>query len=424
MTKISKFSRIAVVFLMVSIYFFSYFHRVAVPGTIFNELQHDFSATASAIAMLGAIVFYIYASTQVFTGLMVDRWGAGRILVIGGMVMALGAILFPLSHSMTFLYFSRILVGLGASLVFISMVKEIDELFDQHHFAMVLSVTLFLGYLGGLTGTYPLERAVSIIGWRKAFFAAGILSLLAIISVLYFLFRNNRLTTGNGNFSITRLKVVLVNRSGWPIMCCGSLCFALYFLMQTTIGKKLLQDCCSFSSAKAASFIFYMMLVNIIGATSSGFISHLFNDKRKPLLIGVSVLSIAWPILMVLILTKVLPPSYLLLSYVLSALSGCCSPIFCSIMKEANPSDCTGTSVGLINGVSYFAVAITISIAGAILDTFRNQAVIISDTIVYPNKAYIAIFVCAIVLALLSFVSSLFIKETNGRCIFEAVQKQ
>jgi sugar phosphate permease len=123
MTKISKFSRIAVFFLMVSIYFFSYFHRVAVPGTIFNELQHDFSATASAIAMLGAIVFYIYASTQVFTGLMVDRWGAGRILVIGGTVMALGAILFPLSHSMTFLYFSRILVGLGASLVFISMVK-------------------------------------------------------------------------------------------------------------------------------------------------------------------------------------------------------------------------------------------------------------------------------------------------------------
>jgi MFS family permease len=84
---------------MISIYFFSYFQRISVPGSNFNEIQSDFAASASIIAMLGAIGFYLYASMQLFTGIMADRFGAGRILLIGGTIMALGSILFPLTHN-------------------------------------------------------------------------------------------------------------------------------------------------------------------------------------------------------------------------------------------------------------------------------------------------------------------------------------
>ncbi|HEY3417200.1 MAG TPA: MFS transporter, partial [Armatimonadota bacterium] len=60
---------------MNGIYFFSYFHRVAVPGTVFNELQHDFGATAGAITLLSAIYLYIYGGMQLIAGVMNDKLG-------------------------------------------------------------------------------------------------------------------------------------------------------------------------------------------------------------------------------------------------------------------------------------------------------------------------------------------------------------
>ena len=51
---------------MTALYFISYFQRVAVPGTVFNELQVDFNASAVAITALGALFLYIYGFWQIF----------------------------------------------------------------------------------------------------------------------------------------------------------------------------------------------------------------------------------------------------------------------------------------------------------------------------------------------------------------------
>ena len=39
----------------VVIYFFVNFQRSAIPGTIFNELQSDFSATAAQVTLISAV---------------------------------------------------------------------------------------------------------------------------------------------------------------------------------------------------------------------------------------------------------------------------------------------------------------------------------------------------------------------------------
>ena len=40
---------------MALVYFFSYFQRTAVPGTIFNELQTDLGLSAASVALLGSM---------------------------------------------------------------------------------------------------------------------------------------------------------------------------------------------------------------------------------------------------------------------------------------------------------------------------------------------------------------------------------
>jgi uncharacterized membrane protein len=55
---------------MVALYFFSFFLRTAIPGTIFDELQSDLKLTASSVTALGSIYLYIYAAMQLLVGLL------------------------------------------------------------------------------------------------------------------------------------------------------------------------------------------------------------------------------------------------------------------------------------------------------------------------------------------------------------------
>ena len=53
---------------MAVIYGLAYFQRTGIPGTIFDELQHDFGLSASAVTALGAVFIYVYAGMQLVVG--------------------------------------------------------------------------------------------------------------------------------------------------------------------------------------------------------------------------------------------------------------------------------------------------------------------------------------------------------------------
>ena len=114
---------------MVVIYGIAYFQRTGIPGTIFDELQHDFSLSASAVTALGALFVYVYAGMQLVVGVAADRYGGRRTLLFGSTIMCAGSLLFPCAHSTVMLFTSRALIGFGSSFVYLSIVKEVDTLF-------------------------------------------------------------------------------------------------------------------------------------------------------------------------------------------------------------------------------------------------------------------------------------------------------
>ena len=190
----SEWRKLLLLLCMCLLYFFSYFQRIAVPGICFDELQVDFKASAAAITALGSIFLYIYGFAQFFIGVLADRYGGRRTMLAGASILAAAGIMFPLSNSLPMLYISRAILAAGASTIFLSLVKEIDTLFNPRHFAIWLGIALFMGYSGGIVGTYPLERAISHFGWRQALLGAGLLSLaaLAIAFIVFRIFREGR----------------------------------------------------------------------------------------------------------------------------------------------------------------------------------------------------------------------------------------
>lgn len=403
---------------MVGLYFFSYFQRVAVPGTIFNELQVDFKTSAGAITALSAIFLYVYGTLQVFTGVLADRFGGMRMLLTGGTLMTMGAISFPLARSIPLLYATRILLAVGASFMFLSLVKEIDTLFDRRHFAMWLSVTLFFGYTGGLVGTLPLERAVHWFGWRLSLVGIGLLC--AVVLLANFLLykkiqRPQILQISSGRFY---LKDVFCNPRSWLIILPSGVTFSIYFLFQASIGKKMLTDVCGIGSAQAASITFAMLLVCMIGTSLTGFIPRLIGERRKPILIGATTLMLGATTFMLWMLSIEAGAPWLMMGYVMLAMASAISPITCSLIKEVNPEEAAATSVGAVNCLCYLCVAAATNLAGIVMDAFHAQALVTPTAILYPVNAYRVILTGCLIAATASWISSLCVSETRGQCTY------
>ena len=54
-------------------YFFANFQRIAIPGAVFDLMQHELDVSAPYITAFGAIFMYIYAFNQLVIGVLVDR---------------------------------------------------------------------------------------------------------------------------------------------------------------------------------------------------------------------------------------------------------------------------------------------------------------------------------------------------------------
>lgn len=403
---------------MGAVYFFAYFQRVAVPGTIFDELQSSFHTSAGAVAWLAAIYLYIYGGTTFLAGVMSDRFGAVKVLLTGGFLMSVGSVSFPFSRSLLMLYATGGLVGFGAGLIYLSIVKALDGLFGEEHFAVFLGVTLFFGNLGGLVGTFPFERLVHWVGWRGALLAAGILCTVAFLAAVLLFSKTHRIRQQRIPLSDLNFRAILGSRQSRLLLIAGPINFGIYFLVQATIGKKFLTDHCGMSSAMAATFTFVMMFVTMVMGLAGGFVSRLLGNRRKPVIVASTLFTLVSVGFLEVCLRFGLGRGWILLCYVILGSSSLAGPISAALMKESNPSGATGTAIGVLNGACYMAVALITNLAGYVMDSFRSNAVATATAVIYPRAAYETIFSSCFVLAVAALICVLRLRESYGKSIF------
>ncbi len=403
---------------MVVIYGLAYFQRTGVPGTIFDELQHDFDLTASAVTALGAVFVYVYAGMQLVAGFAADGYGGRRTLLFGGAIMCAGAVLFPCAHSTVMLFTSRILIGLGSSFVYLSIVKEVDTLFAPRHFAGLLGLAMLVSYAGNIAATLPFERAVHAFGWRHTLLTVAAASLVAVVAAGVVLRRLPHLPIRREGIPLKLAWNVLRNRRSRALLVCGMINFPIAFVIQGVLGKKFLEDTAGLNSANAASFVLVMASVSGLAAVCGGPVLRLTGQRRKPvILVATGMILLSTGLLLVAVLTAA--PSWVYLaSYVLLAMSILGLPANSATMKEVNRPDAVAVTISVLNTAVYAGVGILGNVAGLILDAFAGRALVTDARIAYPAAAYATLFACLTALALISTLITIFqVPETHGQTV-------
>jgi sugar phosphate permease len=337
---------------------------------------------------LAATYFYVYTVMQLPTGVLVDTLGPRRIVTLGSLVAGVGSVLFGLAETLGAALLGRLLVGLGVSVMFLSLLKLNAVWFRDREFATLGGLTLLIGNLGAVAAAAPLAWMVTLTSWRNVFVALGGLSfVLAGLSWLFV--RDEPRAAGlpsmrelegkaahpphQGHW-LQGLIEVLKNRATWPgfwimLGACGT-----FFSFVGLWAVPYLRDVYGMDRVTAANHTTLFLLGFAFGSLLCGSLSDRLGRRRPVLLTGVALYTLSWlPLLFAW-------PVSLAASYALFALMGLAASGFTlswTIAKEANRYALSGMATSVVNTGAFLGAGILQPLVGFVID--RNWGAALFD---------------------------------------------
>jgi predicted MFS family arabinose efflux permease len=388
-----------------------------------QELMAEFSLAAAGLGNLSAFYLYGYVAMQIPTGLMVDRFGARRVLAVGAAVAAAGSFLFALAPNLFAANLGRLLIGGSVGVAWVGTLKLAAQWLPAQRFALASGLTLAAGMSGAVTAGVPLAAAVNAFGWRPVMLAGAIV-LAFICAAIWLIVRDDPAERGYTGYtsapvglatprpSIWRgLADVLRYRNTWLIF------FAPQGISGATIafgglwGVPYLVSVYGFSSARAAFYCSALMLAWALGGPVFGAFSDRLRERKPLYVIGSVCALVLWSVVVLA------PPSPTVLLVMLIAagfVSGCMVTGF-AYAKESVPAHLAGTATGVANMGSMTGAMLLQPLIGIVLDQGWVGELTYGGARSYGAQAYRDAFLPLLGWLAVSLASTLATRETHAR---------
>ncbi|MCX7932714.1 MAG: MFS transporter [Rhodovarius sp.] len=156
----------------------------AVMAVIGPALAVEFGLSAADLGMLAAVLFVAYALVQLPIGVALDRYGPRLVQAASAAVAGLGFAVSALAEGAGMLAVGRFLTGLGVGSALIGLIKAHSAWYPKERVAALTGAGIFIGGLGGLLATWPVQAALPVLGWRGAFWLLALLSFVIALWIL------------------------------------------------------------------------------------------------------------------------------------------------------------------------------------------------------------------------------------------------
>src|SRR6266850_1353897 len=151
-------------------------------GLFLRPMSMDLGWGREAFSFAIALQNLVWGAAMPIAGAIADRYGAGRVLVAGGLLYGLGLI--AMAHSATPLQFdlaAGLLVGLGlACSGFGVVLSVVARAFPPEKRSFAVGVTGACGSFGQFAMLPGAQALISGYGWLAALLVLGVLSFLMI----------------------------------------------------------------------------------------------------------------------------------------------------------------------------------------------------------------------------------------------------
>ncbi len=420
-----SFTKWSIFGVLILSYILVYFHRMAT-GVVSEDLLEAFAITGTQLGTLSSLYFFVYALMQLPSGVIADTIGTRTSVVSGNLIAGAGSILFGMAGSFELACLGRFFVGLGVSVVFVSIMKSNSVWFHERVFALMSGLTLFVGNLGSILAAGPLAEILTYFQWRSVFVGIGLLS-LALALLGYMVVRNRPEDLGleppnsyqqdeeseSASSWYRQLKSVVFTRRVWPgFWVQFGMVGGLYSFMGLW-GVRYLQDVHGAARSVAANHITVMLLCFAVGSLFFGWFSDRIG-KRKPILVGcVLGYLLIWLVLMNLSWVPGMA-GYAIFAFM--GLMGSGFVVSFAAAKEVIHPRLSGMAVSVVNTGCFVGTAVMQPLFGYVIDFFWDGT-LVDGIPVYSPADYDKGFYFVIAFAVVALAGALRLRETGARNI-------
>lgn len=330
-------------------------------GSLAPFLVESFSLTNAQIGIVGVSVNAGMMLTAILAGKVVDLRGEKVVLVGGGLLTGLGALLASRSGSIGWLVFSLFFTGLWASTSTPAGGKAVMTWFPYNKRGFVLGIRQTGIPIGGLVAALTLPIIALKYGWQWAMVAMGIVALIGALVCQIFL-RENFVKPGKPVDSARgsgEKWAVLRNKDVWLV----SLTAITYVSAQATLVTYLVVFLHTYLGKSIVIASLLMALAQLAGASGRivlGILSDtVFHGFRKPVLVISGILSASMSLAMIFLnsSTPLWVVGIIIGLFGFSAIGW--NGIYAAFMAELVGKEHAGTSLGL--GLSLVQIGVLVS---------------------------------------------------------------
>jgi len=415
-------ARLLMWLMLITLHLITSFHRVSF-NVVADHLTAEFGLTGVGLGNLAAAYTYMYVIMQIPGGILVDRLGSRRIAILTGLSMAAGSIIIGFAPVAPYVFLGRLLIGFGGSVVLINIFKFQASWYRPTEFATMSGLALLISTSGALLAATPLALVVAAYSWRTAFIAFGIFSIF-VAALCWVIVRNKpderygstihqleaEGSTGEvAGINLPAIKTVLANKRIWVPFMINLGTYSGFVVFAGTWGVSYLVHVYHLPLEEASFFMIIAYLGYMLGAPAGGYISDRMGSRKKPALILVGCTVVFWAALAAWP-GGLLPSGLLYLLCLLIGFGGAATVLSFPMAREVSIPGHTGLVTATVNLGVFLGMAVLQPLFGYILDQ-GWQGVVVEGARIYPLAAYRIGFVIVLLLAISSFVATLFYRE-------------
>ncbi|GHH38790.1 MFS transporter [Streptomyces candidus] len=357
----------------VAVYFVAVTFRTSL-GVAGLDAADRFQVNASALSTFSILQLLVYAGMQIPVGLLVDRLGTKKVLLIGIILFTVGQLGFALSPSYGTALASRALLGCGDAMTFISVLRLGTRWFPARRGPMIAQVAALFGMAGNLVSTLVIARSLNGYGWTTTFVGSTAAGVVVLVLTLVLLKDHPE---GHESAPAPKAGPAFVREqiaAAWrePGTRLGMWVHfttqfpAMVFLLLW--GMPFLVQAQGMTRAAAGELLTLVVLSNMVIGLVYGQVIARHHAARVPLALGtVGATAVLWGTVIAYPAPHV--PAWLLVT--LCVVLGACGPasmIGFDFARPANPPERQGTASGIVNMGGFVASMTTLLAVGVLLD--------------------------------------------------------
>lgn len=339
-------------------------------GVASVEASGRFGVDGAMLSLFGVVQLGTYAAAQIPAGLLLDRLGPRRMLVLGALTMAAGQVLLAFSTDIPAALVARLLTGMGDAATLISVVRLIASWFRTWQVPVFTQLTTMIGQFGQAVAAVPFLALLLNVGWTAAWASLAFLLLLSVLLVIAFVRDSPPAEPGAAPAPASRaaqtLKDVFTSPPAWS----G---FFLHWMTLMTVNSFLFMwgvpymTALGIGAAEVGALLTLNVVIMVALGPLIGVVTGRFPHHRARLgWIAGAILTVTWSL--TLLMPAQLSAWQLLPLITAMAIGSATCSVGFDLARTGVPHRAIGTATGMVNIGGFSASLLSVLLIGIVLD--------------------------------------------------------